>query len=65
MRHLELQDELNKLYKLAQRDDLTLDTWFKLKNTIKMKETQLREANKLFNDLCAKFEEQLNNEKAA
>lgn len=65
MRHLELQAELNKLYKLAQRDDLTLDTWFKLKNTIKMKEAQLRGANKLFNDLCAKFEEQLNNEKAA
>lgn len=65
MRHLELQAELNKLYKVAQRDDLTLDTWFKLKNTIKMKEAQLREANKLFNDLCIKFEEQLNNEKAA
>lgn len=58
-----LQTELNKLYKLAQREDLDLATWFKLKNTIKMKEAQIREANQVFNDLCEKFEAHLDSER--
>lgn len=61
----DLQAELNKLYKLAQRNDLDLATWFKLKNTIKMKETQIREANQVFNDLCDKFEAHLDKERKA
>lgn len=61
----ELQTELNKLYKLAQRNDLDLATWFKLKNTIRVKEAQLREASQVFLELCDKFEAHIDNESKA